>query len=143
MLTDKFVRSAPEGEHTDEIQRGLILLVRPSTSKSRPRELRRSWVLRAVHGGKRKRIGLGRYPAASLAVAREKAAEAIRQLEKGQDPTRKGRARLQADSTPRPILSSERLTSISPRRPPYSNIPRAKPAEYAACVGFVSTLTTG
>lgn len=96
-LTDKFVRSAPGGEHTDEGQRGLILLVRPSTSKLRPDELRRSWVLRAVHGGKRKRIGLGRYPAVGLAQAREKAAEAIRQLERGQDPTRKGRARLKAD----------------------------------------------
>ena len=96
-LTDKFVRSAPGGEHTDEGQRGLILLVRPSTSKLRPDELRRSWVLRAVHAGKRKRIGLGRYPAVGLAQAREKAAEAIRQLERGQDPTRKGRARLKAE----------------------------------------------
>ena len=49
--------------------------------------------VRAVHAGERKRIGLGRYPAVGLAQAREKAAEAIRQLEKGQDPTRKGRAR--------------------------------------------------
>ncbi len=96
-LTDKFVRSAPRGEHTDEGQRGLILLVRPSTSKIRPDDLRRSWVLRAVQAGKRKRIGLGRYPAVGLAQAREKAAEAIRQLEKGQDPTRKGRARLKAE----------------------------------------------
>jgi integrase len=96
-LTDKFVRSASEGEHTDEVQRGLILLVRPSTSKSRTDELRRSWVLRVVHGGKRKRIGLGQYPAASLAEAREKAAAAVRQLEMGQDPTRKGRARLKAE----------------------------------------------
>ena len=35
--------------------------------------------------------------AVGLAQAREKAAEAIRQLEKGQDPTRKGRARLKAE----------------------------------------------
>ncbi len=96
-LTDKFVRSARGGEYTDEGQRGLILLVRPSTSKLRPDELRRSWVLRAVHAGKRKRIGLGRYPAVGLAQAREKAAEAIRQLEKGHDPTRKGRARQKAE----------------------------------------------
>ena len=96
-LTDKFVRSAPGGEHTDEGQRSLILLVRPSTSKLRPDELRRSWVVRAVHAGKRKRIGLGRYPTVGLAQAREKAAEAIRLLEKGQDPTRKGRARQKAE----------------------------------------------
>ena len=96
-LTDKFVRSARGGEHTDEGQRGLILLVRPSTSQLRPDALRRSWVLRAVHAGKRKRIGLGQYPAVGLAQAREKAAEAIRLLEKGQDPTRKGRARQKAE----------------------------------------------
>jgi integrase len=65
-------------------------------SKSRPDEMRRSWVLRIVHNGKRKRIGLGRYPTISLAAAREKAAEVSRQLDKGQDPTRKGRARLKA-----------------------------------------------
>jgi integrase len=85
------------GEHTDVVQRGLILLVRASTSKSRSDQLRRSWVLRVVHGGKRKRIGLGQYPAVALATAREKAAEAIRQLEMGQDPTRKGRALLKAE----------------------------------------------
>ena len=96
-LTDKFVRSCPGGEHTDEVQRGLILLVRPSTSKSRPDDLRRSWVMRVVQAGKRRRIGLGRYPAVGLAGAREKAAEVLRQLEKGQDPTRKGRARLKAE----------------------------------------------
>jgi hypothetical protein len=95
-LTDKFARSAPAGEHTDQVSRGLILLVRPSTSKAKPCELRRSWVLRVARDGKRKRIGLGRFPAVSLAAAREKATEASRQLDKGQDPTRKGRARLKA-----------------------------------------------
>ena len=88
---------SPLAESTLTKAGGLILLVRPSTSKLRPDELRRSWVVRAVHAGKRKRIGLGRYPAVGLAQAREKAAEAIRQLEKGQDPTRKGRARLKAE----------------------------------------------
>jgi integrase len=96
-LTDKFVRSVPAGEHTDVVQRGLILLVRASTSKSRSGLLRRSWVLRIVHGGKRMRIGLGQYPAVGLAAAREKAAEAIHQFEMGQDPTRKGRALLRAE----------------------------------------------
>ena len=65
-LTDRFVRSAPAGEHGDESQRGLVLLVRGSTAKARPDDLRRSWVLRAANDGKRTRIGLGAYPAVSL-----------------------------------------------------------------------------
>jgi integrase len=102
-LTDRFVRSAPAGEHGDESQRGLVLLVRASTAKQRPDDLRRSWVLRAASDGKRTRIGLGAYPAISLAEAREKAAETVRQLREGRDPTRKGKARLKAEAEARKL----------------------------------------
>jgi integrase len=102
-LTDRFVRSAPAGEHGDESQRGLVLLVRGSTAKARPDDLRRSWVLRAANDGKRTRIGLGAYPAVSLAEAREKAAGTLRLIREGQDPTRKGRARLKAEADARKL----------------------------------------
>lgn len=46
----------------------------------------KSWVLRTMVGGKRRRMGLGSYPAVSLARAREKAREAMDIIEKGADP---------------------------------------------------------
>ena len=72
-LTDLDVRNAKPGEHTDAD--GLILVVRPSRSSGKPR---RSWVLRLVTGGRRRKLGLGVYPSVSLAQARQKAQEARR-----------------------------------------------------------------
>ena len=126
-LTDKFVRSCPGGEHTDEVQRGLILLVRPSTSKSRPDDLRRSWVMRVVQAGKRRRIGLADTPQSDL-PGRARRPPRCSNSQKGQDPTRKGRARRRPRLKPRPIRSSERSTNTSPRLPLRSSIIRAKRA---------------
>ena len=67
-LSDRFVASARQGEHSDDLTRGLILMVRPSTAKE-PAKLRRSWVLRFSRGGKRQRIELGAYPLVGLADA--------------------------------------------------------------------------
>ncbi len=44
------------------------------------------WMLRLVVGGKRREMGLGRWPDVSLAEARERASEARRQLRDGVDP---------------------------------------------------------
>ena len=96
-LSDRFVASARRGEHSDDLTRGLILMVRPSTAKE-PDNLRRSWVLRFSRGGKRQRIGLGAYPLVGLADARQKAKDALRAIDEGKDPTRAGRARLQAET---------------------------------------------
>ena len=96
-LSDRFVASARQGEHSDDLTRGLILMVRPSTAKE-PANLRRSWVLRFSRGGKRQRIGLGAYPLVGLADARQKAKDALRGIDDGKDPTRAGRARLQAET---------------------------------------------
>lgn len=46
----------------------------------------RSWVLRAMVGGKRRDMGLGGYPDVTLAKAREKAREARDDITKGIDP---------------------------------------------------------
>jgi integrase len=91
-FTDKFVASADPGEHTDELTPGLMLWVRPSTSRKRPDALRRSWVLRIAVNGKTRKIGLGPYPLTSLAEARRKATEARQALLPGLDPSRAGRA---------------------------------------------------
>ena len=57
---------------------GLHLQVLPSGG--------RSWILRTVMGGKRCQIGLGGYPAVTLALAREKAREAREAIEQGRNP---------------------------------------------------------
>lgn len=63
---------------------GLMLQVTPSGSKS--------WILRTVVGNKRRHIGLGSYPAVSLAAARERAAQAKDGIRQGVDPIEQKRA---------------------------------------------------
>lgn len=52
----------------------------------------RSWVLRAMIGGKRKHLGLGGYPSVTLAQARDKAREARDQVVRGVDPVHQRRS---------------------------------------------------
>jgi hypothetical protein len=89
-LTDSFVKTAGEGEYTDQT-RGLSLIVRPSTAKGGG-ALRRSWVFRHTFRGKRQRLGLGAYPQVSLKQARNKAAEAARLVDRGESPIEKRKA---------------------------------------------------
>jgi len=64
-LTSIEVRNAKPGRHADG--NGLYLLVRPTGS--------RSWLLRVQSAGNRRDLGLGSYPAVSLAAARAKCAD--------------------------------------------------------------------
>ena len=57
---------------------GLYMVVRPTGSKG--------WVMRAVVDGRRRDIGLGGYPAVSLAKARERASEHRVAIVDGRDP---------------------------------------------------------
>jgi len=59
---------------------GLHLLVKPGSTSSG------AWVLRYTFGGKRRDMGLGAYPAVTLADAREAADEARKLLRRGSDP---------------------------------------------------------
>lgn len=52
----------------------------------------RSWILRAMIGGRRRDMGLGGYPATPLAAAREKAREAKDRVAQGIDPINERRA---------------------------------------------------
>lgn len=52
----------------------------------------RSWILRAIVGGKRRDIGLGGFPDVPLAKAREKARDRREQIEAGIDPIEQRRA---------------------------------------------------
>lgn len=57
---------------------GLYLSITPNGA--------RSWVLRVVIGGKRRKVGLGSFPSVTLAQAREAAREARSQIAAGVDP---------------------------------------------------------
>src|SRR3954466_3101476 len=78
MLTDRAVKTSPPGRHGDDTVRGLMLVVKPSGS--------RSWLLRYQLAGRRRDMGLGPYPEITLARAREKALQARRLVKEGVDP---------------------------------------------------------
>src|SRR4051794_28076038 len=78
MLTDRAVKAALPGRHGDDTVRGLMLVVKPSGS--------RSWLLRYQLAGRRRDMGLGPYPEITLARAREKALQARRLVKEGIDP---------------------------------------------------------
>jgi hypothetical protein len=63
---------------------GLQLQITPTGAKS--------WILRAMIGGKRRKVGLGSYPTVTLAAARERAREAREKIEQGTDPAEARRA---------------------------------------------------
>jgi hypothetical protein len=81
-LTDATVKSAKVGEHSDAQTPGLVFIVRASTSKAKPKTLRRIWSYRFTLGGKRQKMGLGAYPAVELAEGRRKAREAAAMVAK-------------------------------------------------------------
>jgi integrase len=63
---------------------GLYLQITPTGAKS--------WILRTTVGAKRTEIGLGGYPAVTLAQVREKAREARDKIERGIDPVAERKA---------------------------------------------------
>ncbi|MBL3703376.1 DUF4102 domain-containing protein [Sulfitobacter sp. BDSS02] len=78
-LNARKVETAGPGRHGDG--RGLFLYVKPTGA--------RSWVLRYQVQGRRRDLGLGPYPDISLAMARDRAAEARRLIAVGEDPINK------------------------------------------------------
>ena len=77
--TAAFVKSVIKpGKYGD--LHGLMLRVQPSGSKA--------WIWRGTVGGKRRDLGLGRYPYVSLAEARAKAFEYRKAALEGEDPVR-------------------------------------------------------
>jgi integrase len=79
---------------------GLYLQVLPSRDVAQPCGAR-TWILRAMIGGRRRDMGLGGFPSVTLADARRKAREAREAIDKGGDPIKERRAakaRLLAES---------------------------------------------
>ena len=76
-LTDATLRNLTDpGKHFDG--GGLYLELTPAGGKY--------WRLKYRHGGKEKRLAFGVYPAVTLKAARDRAAEARKVLEAGDDP---------------------------------------------------------
>ena len=76
LLSARKVETAKPGRYVDG--RGLMLLVKASGS--------RSWVLRYQIDGRRRDMGLGAWPEVTLAMARERALDARRQIAQHRDP---------------------------------------------------------
>lgn len=117
-LSARKAETAKPGRHGDG--RGLFLYVKPSGS--------RSWVLRYQVQGRRRDLGLGAYPEVSLAMARDRAAEARRLIAIGEDPITK---RQQAKPK---TFKAAALELIESKRPGWKN------AKHAA--QWTSTLET-
>ncbi len=116
-LSAVFVRTvAKPGMYTDG--NGLNLKVVPSGA--------RRWVQRVTIGGKRHNIGLGSYPAVSLAEARELAAENLRLIRQGRNPLvekRQAVEELRRPSIPTFAQAAEQVIEMC--RPTWSNAKHA------------------
>ena len=108
-LNTKKVEAAAPGRHGDG--RGLFLFVKPSGA--------RSWVLRYQVSGRRRDLGLGAYPDVSLAMARDRAAEARRLIADGEDPIAKKR-----QAKPKTFREAA-LELIESKRPGWKNAKHA------------------
>ena len=80
------------------------------------------WVQRVTIGGKRRNVGLGGYPAVSLAEAQELASDNQRAIRQGRDPL--AEKRQSAEERRRPVLPTFAQAAeqvIDMRRPTWSN----------------------
>jgi integrase len=105
-LTNLQCQTASIGQHSDGDN--LYLIVRPS---SRPNaKPRRSWMLRITdHKGRRRWIGLGKYPDVKLSDARQKAQDARREIAKGNDPSQRAKAAEAAATAARSMTLREAI----------------------------------
>lgn len=108
-LSARKVETAGPGRHGDG--RGLFLYVKASGA--------RSWVLRYQVIGKRHDLGLGAYPEVSLAMARDRALQARRMIQEGEDPIAKKR-----QAKPKTFKDAA-LELIESKRPGWKNAKHA------------------
>ena len=108
-LSARKVETAGPGRHGDG--RGLFLYVKPTGA--------RSWVLRYQRHGRRHDLGLGAWPEVTLAMARQKALEARRQIAAGDDPIAKRR-----QARPKTFRDAA-LELIESKRPGWKNAKHA------------------
>lgn len=88
----------------------------------------RSWILRAMVSGKRRDMGLGRYPEVSLSQARTRARELRDQIWRGIDPVaerRRARQKARLDSAADVTLAQAARRWYAAMAPQWRNNPRA------------------
>jgi len=102
-LTDRSVKTAGAGRYGDG--NGLHLIVSDSG--------RRKWVLRYQMNGARHDMGLGSYPAVTLAEARIAAADARNLIAQGVDPLG---ARIASRKAAKPIPTFQEMAQVVIRR---------------------------
>jgi integrase len=78
------------GKHAVGGVAGLLLQVTVSKTTE---QLRRSWLLRTVWGGKRIDVGLGSYPTVTVGMARDRARSKLEEIAQGKDPREERRQR--------------------------------------------------
>ena len=84
------------------------------------------WVQRVTIGGKRRNLGLGGYPAVSLAEARDLAADNQRAIRQGRDPLAEKRQSAEERRRPAvPTFAQASAQLIAMRRPAWSNAKHA------------------
>ncbi len=103
--SDLSVRSAEPGEHTVTGAPGLILRVHAAKDGA----CTRTWIVRATTQGRRRRIGLGSYPAVGLARARQLAQDAHRTAAEGNEPGQRAKRRQQAAVAARSLTLSQAI----------------------------------
>ncbi len=107
------VKTAGPGKHEDGD--GLRLVVSPAGAKK--------WVLRITVGAKRREMGLGSFPAVSLAEARENASDARRIAKAGGDPIS---AREPKPATTAPTFTQAAAAYVRAHRRGWSNMRHAR-----------------
>jgi integrase len=105
ITSDRGARAAKPGEHTVSDAKGLLLRVHAAANGS----FTRTWVVRVNDGVRRRRLGLGQYPALGLAEARRKATDAHRAIAEGIDPSQTAKARQRAAEEARSLTLSKAI----------------------------------
>ena len=123
------VLAAEPGEHTVAKAPGLILRVLITRSNA----LSRSWVVRVTDGGRRRRLGLGRYPDVGLAKARQLAQDARRSIE---DPSKTAKRLQRLALAQRALTLSQAIDNWLAVSPAFKSIKTVRIRDRALRVHF-------
>ena len=131
--SDLSVRSAEPGEHTVAGSRGLILRVHAAKGGARTR----TWIVRVTDGERRRRIGLGQYPAVGLAKARQLAQDAHGDVAVEKEPGARAKRRQQASLAARSLTLSKAIDDyLAGAARPFKNAKSSAIRERALRVHF-------
>jgi integrase len=106
LASDAAIQAADLGEHmVTSDATGLILRVHASKKGV----ITRTWIVRVTDGARRRRLGLGRYPAVGLARARQLAQDAHRDVAVGEDLGQRAKRRQRLSEAARKLTLSQAI----------------------------------